>query len=871
MFEETSLWKKTLGNKDHENAEKVEELRQIYLKFRKNSSFLVSRIATILPGLTQHEISHLDSLWDTASLIIGKNYPINPLEGFILGGAILLHDSALCFEAFQGGQEELRGTNQWKDAFSELKDGNSKLNEQSLRERADFVALRELHALQAEKLLEKSWIDPDNGQEIYLLEDFTLRKHFGKLIGKIAASHHWEIEDLELKLTAQQNTLPDYPRDWRIDPVKIACILRCADAAHIDNKRAPDFLHALLNRNGISFKHWQAQNKIAKIDIDQSDLKKETLLFTSTSEFQEKDADSWYIIYDAVNLVHKEISSCNSLLNKKNQNLSFQIKKVAGIGSPEELSKFVRVENWKPCSAEVHVSNIEKLIENLGGEMLYGKGNDPFGIAIRELVQNSRDSINARLHYDTAFKGFISLKLIEEEDNFFLIVEDNGIGMSERVLTGPLLDFGTSFWTSSLVKSEFPGLRSSKFRAIGRFGIGFYSIFMVAEQTIVASKNWNQGLSDIHLLKFNKGFTLRPIIKKGMIENFHPSLSTRIKIKLKKDLISKDRLIEIKLNSANSENFKVPFATYLSAICSGLDVNVYYSPQEFQIGEKIHESLKNPLLNKKKWLIDFSFTEYYLKKENLDYISRNIDRLRYIKEDNEVLGLAAINTSIQNRDRFLSVKSVGGLVHPVNSRNGSNYFGFIDYSPKSAKRDVSVFSGSTEALNKWAIEQLGILKKLKLNPLECYCSASALCHFKTDPTDIAQIYVSMDEKQYFLNFDQLANLSLERGIAFIQTGYSDGNHVEMHHKIKSIENYILVTPLLGGEFLSLKRDENNIPEINYSILDCIYRKIQSHGQIPNIFQIEKIGINNFGVELNALVISSSKINYNNDLKTPMLN
>ena len=48
------------------------------------------------------------------------------------------------------------------------------------------------------------------------------------------------------------------------------------------------------------------------------------------------------------------------------------------------------------------------------------------------------------------------------------------MGMSEQVLTGPLLDFGNSFWGSTLASQEFPGLIASGMKAAGRFGIGFF-------------------------------------------------------------------------------------------------------------------------------------------------------------------------------------------------------------------------------------------------------------------------------------------------------------------------------------------------------------------------------------------------------------
>ncbi|MBA2593659.1 MAG: hypothetical protein M3495_02490 [Pseudomonadota bacterium] len=47
-----------------------------------------------MPGLTVHDITHLDALWRVADQIAGPDYPINPAEAFVLGGAFLLHDAA---------------------------------------------------------------------------------------------------------------------------------------------------------------------------------------------------------------------------------------------------------------------------------------------------------------------------------------------------------------------------------------------------------------------------------------------------------------------------------------------------------------------------------------------------------------------------------------------------------------------------------------------------------------------------------------------------------------------------------------------------------------------------------------------------------
>lgn len=800
-YKETLLWKKTLGKNEIKQTEKeqIEHLRTSYDKMRSNVEFLVSKISASLPGLTQHEISHLDGLWDTASLLIGEAYEINPLEGFVLGASILLHDSALSYEAYENGITGLRATVEWKDSFDEL--FSEKKSKDEIQKEADFETLRILHANRAKELIINFWQDPTNKQPLFLLDDTELRKHLGAIIGEIAASHHWNIEKVVSKFSIQVNAPSSFPREWRIDPLKIACILRCADAIHIDNRRAPDFLHALLKRNGISFDHWNAQNRLGHVDIYAKDPKKETLVFTSTVDFEENDFKAWFVAYDAACVAAKEINSCNKILEEKNPHSSFTIKGIQGVDSPGEMSKFIKTRNWTPCSAQVHASNIENLVKNLGGEMLYGSGSDLFGIVIRELIQNARDAVKARKIFDADFDEKITLKFSQEERLPILTIEDNGIGMSERVLTGPLLDFGTSFWASSLVKSEFPGLRSSEFKSIGKFGIGFYSIFMISKKVIVYSRNWDKGLEKVKSLKFPNGFTIRPILAYEKSATFGSQISTQIICELKENYIDENEEIEIKANRVGQENFNVHIADYLRSIVAGLDVDVYLQTPKLNL-TKIHTNITSSNLDIENWLNEISFSKYLTDINNNEYISKNVDRVKPIIDNDQFMGLAAISTRSLNSHDFLGAKTIGGLIQSTHNRSGEDLIGYVNFTEKSAKRDYDKISASKQAIEDWGKDQMRSLLSKKLKPEEKFYAASSFLFFGIDPSEILELPFLIDGKLEFLNLCKAAKLSLTIPIVFLISGLSKNGHIETHISPIPISGAATFVPLKNSKLLS---------------------------------------------------------------------
>jgi len=113
-------------------------------------------------------------------------------------------------------------------------------------------------------------------------------------------------------------------------------------------------------------------------------------------------------------------------------------------------------------------------------------------IFIRELISNSSDAID-KFNYlsltdnkfkDESWSGKVFIK-IDKDDNS-LTIGDNGIGMNESDLMdhlGTIAKSGTKAFMENLT-----GDAKKDSNLIGQFGVGFYSVFMVAEKVDVISK-----------------------------------------------------------------------------------------------------------------------------------------------------------------------------------------------------------------------------------------------------------------------------------------------------------------------------------------------------------------------------------------------
>ncbi|MBR1245320.1 ATP-binding protein [Bradyrhizobium sp. AUGA SZCCT0169] len=837
-FQKPALWIRTFEQVRPEDADKAARLQTSFVIFRERTAAVLEKIAQSLPNLTVHDITHIDALWEVSDLVAGPTYPLNPMEVFVLGGAMLLHDAALCFDAFEDGLEGIRKTVHWSDAFALEQERNKERDTRqptsALETAADFSVVRLLHADQASNLVDRAWTDPDTSNQIFLIDDIELRKRFGSIIGQIAASHNWNIEDVQSRLPNQINAPGDWPGDWRIDPIKLACILRCADAAHIDNRRAPDYLHALTRREGISLKHWKAQNWLARADLDQSDRSGTTLAFTSNRDFQAGDAEAWWIAYDAIRLVDKEIRQSNALLGSRHQreiSPEFRIQNVAGVSSPEAMGTFLRTQGWKPWHAELHVGNIERLVKNLGGQNLYG-GEDKaehFAIVLRELLQNARDAIAARKKLDQGYAGRVRVRLVDQDQSpAILEVIDDGIGMSQRVLSGPLLDFRSSFWKSDLLNEEFPGLRSSGFGSVGRYGIGFYSIFMIADSVKVSSHRWDRGLDTVASISFPKGLTLRPIFSTGANSEFNSSISTIVTCTLKS--INDGRPSEWIFKRSPKQELHVPFVDFVSRLVLGLDIPVDVSVNNgdwIRAHEPVEEIVKSDDA-KFNWLNNVTLAKY-LPAAGFD-AEEVSKRLRPLYVDGALVGLAALSLELTNAP-FLTggLAAVGGfLAGGYKNPNGQqSYIGYLDQFPNSAKREPGIRVAPQSILHQWIVDQLELLGKRADEPSRRLALTNHLCDFDFDPTPYMLALFFKGQQRFTLSIDQIFEFLKSEPIALFKWGIMD--HVDMYVQQNAYENYMTFRPVGNSPFLSLEL-EGSVPKNPNSFIGCLYRYASRGGR-----------------------------------------
>jgi len=118
-------------------------------------------------------------------------------------------------------------------------------------------------------------------------------------------------------------------------------------------------------------------------------------------------------------------------------------------------------------------------------------------IFLRELISNAADASN-KIRYEglkdetvlgTGSLRELDIRLEYDDQNKTLTIADKGVGMTKKQMVDNLGTVAKSGTTSFLEKMTKGNIESSDL--IGKFGVGFYSAFLVADKVEVTSKNNN--------------------------------------------------------------------------------------------------------------------------------------------------------------------------------------------------------------------------------------------------------------------------------------------------------------------------------------------------------------------------------------------
>ena len=131
-------------------------------------------------------------------------------------------------------------------------------------------------------------------------------------------------------------------------------------------------------------------------------------------------------------------------------------------------------------------------------------------IFLRELISNCSDAID-KLYYKSLSENIgltradFDIKIKADKENKILTISDNGIGMTAEELESNL---GTIARSGSLAfKNE--NEKKEDIDIIGQFGVGFYSVFMVAEKVEVLSRAYGSSEANVWSSCGTEGYEIK--------------------------------------------------------------------------------------------------------------------------------------------------------------------------------------------------------------------------------------------------------------------------------------------------------------------------------------------------------------------------
>jgi histidine kinase/DNA gyrase B/HSP90-like ATPase len=501
---------------------------------------------------------------------------------------------------------------------------------------------------------------------------------------------------------------------------------------------------------------------------------------------------------------------------------------VAGAESPRRLQSYVGISGWTPVDARLHVSNVADLARKLGGEQLYG--DDP-AVPLRELIQNASDAVRARrvLENRPSNWGRVTVRLGGDEEGSWIEVEDTGIGMSEAVLTGPLLDFGTTYWGSALMREEHEGLWARGFEPTGRFGIGFFSLFMWGERVRVTTRQYDDNPGNTRILEFRTALEVRPLVRFAPPTEQIRDGGTRVRVWLKNAPDGKGGLLAADYYWGSG--IRLGLGKLCASLAPAIDVDLY--AEDGTGGHRVVAASDWLTIEGAELL---SRTKYWhLGKE--EQVCAPL--LRIIKgSDGRPLGRAMICRD----SRGVDIVTVGGLrIQSAEMWARGVFVGTV----KTIARDKAAIIADSDLLKSWASEQAKVLAEDMPGEFMSTDLAPIVLSFGGD---IGALPIAVWQDKFLNREDPSGWESIPDEIGIF--AYDDVAGVDVPFVTSFLGHIIKVPGLYTRSRSRLPQYEEALLRVRHFVRECIARAWQcAVEEIEGRLEYSRIGIDSKGMSV----------------------
>ncbi|GAA5506550.1 chaperone protein HtpG [Novipirellula caenicola] len=499
----------------------------------ESADAISKQIVRFLPQFTLHDNTHLWNVLSFMEELAGGNDAIQGLEAGDCAMAIwaaFIHDLGMVLEAEElaaldavdeydaSVEPSKKSPSEKAEAWRAYRDGhehwatirqapNDKRNRMRLGIiRAAFI--RDSHArddAHSGQCRIDDWLNfLADGDRLLAqaLEDYAISDR----IVRVAVSHNQDIGWLPRQLTQMDIDKPHAEAlgaglgtvHW----TWISWLLRLADVFDCDKSRTPK---VLFDHGGItdarSKAEWQKHLAIREAPLWEAGADGQTLLYTChtcPNPIVEK-------------AIHQIIGWMNDEIEKV-QAASYAISDHAS--QPElRLPSQARVDIKRREGGYLYHDmefrlDRDAVVELLMGESLYGGPE----LALRELVQNALDAVHLRdqrnrlamalnaaggaekpRHPHQSWDGQPAEVIVswgEEGGRRYVRVQDSGVGMTVGTMRRFLTQIGKSYYKSDDFRAEQELMRRNGIlcTAISQFGIGFLSVFMLADEVTIYTR-----------------------------------------------------------------------------------------------------------------------------------------------------------------------------------------------------------------------------------------------------------------------------------------------------------------------------------------------------------------------------------------------